>query len=240
MKLSVILGDQLFPLTKVKARLHKNIFMAETKDLCTRYKYHKQKIYHSLASMRHYRAELEASAYKVHYKKIEIDFDKDFLEVLENFILKNKVGEISIYKPADRFIENPIISLANKLKIRCELLKSPMFIRDETWFEDYMKTKSKPFMKSFYEKIRTETGVLMDKNNRPEGGKYSYDAENRKKLPKTIEVPPVSEVRLSDTDKSVSKIVSKLFPDHPGDLSDLWLATSRKEAKRRWNHFKKI
>ena len=90
-----------------------------------------------------------------------------------------------------------------------------MFIRDETWFEDYMKTKSKPFMKSFYEKIRTETGVLMDKNNRPEGGKYSYDAENRKKLPKTIEVPPVSEVRLSDTDKSVSKIVSKLFPDHP-------------------------
>ena len=58
-----------------------------------------------------------------------------------------------------------------------------MFIRDSEWFAEYMKGKKKPFMKSFYETIRKESGVLMDASGSPIGGKFSYDADNEKETP---------------------------------------------------------
>ena len=44
-------------------------------------------------------------------------------------------------------------------------------------------------MASFYQKIRQKLCILTDENNKPIGGKWSFDEENRKKIPKTIEIP---------------------------------------------------
>ena len=41
-------------------------------------------------------------------------------------------------------------------------------------------------MASFYQKIRTKMNILIDENNKPIGGKWSYDEENRKKFLKIL------------------------------------------------------
>ena len=44
-------------------------------------------------------------------------------------------------------------------------------------------------MASFYQKIRQKMSILIDDQNKPLGGKWSYDEDNRKKIPKNIETP---------------------------------------------------
>ena len=43
-------------------------------------------------------------------------------------------------------------------------------------------------MVNFYKSIRKKLNLL-DIENKPLGGKWSFDEENRKKLPKNIEIP---------------------------------------------------
>ena len=239
MKLSIVLGDQLFPVSKIKKKLHNDIFMCESVDLCTRYKFHKQKIYYTFSSMRHYSEELAEKDFTVHYSDFAKSPKKSFFSQLKDFTKKNKVKEISVFQPADIFMTEALNDFAKKEKIDLSFIESPMFIRDSKWFAEYMKGKKKPFMKSFYETIRKESGVLMDASGSPIGGKFSYDADNRKKLPKDVEVPKVVKIAVDKIDEDVAALVNKTFKNHPGQLDDLWIPTTRKEAKKRWSHFKR-
>ena len=68
-ELLIILGNQLFPINKLKTIGCGNIFMAEDIGLCTYIKHHKQKIAFFLTSMRDYRDELSANQYNVFYQE---------------------------------------------------------------------------------------------------------------------------------------------------------------------------
>lgn len=44
-------------------------------------------------------------------------------------------------------------------------------------------------MARFYKKIRIENNILIDSNKCPEGGRWSFDEDNRKKIPKNTPLP---------------------------------------------------
>ena len=44
-------------------------------------------------------------------------------------------------------------------------------------------------MANFYKIVRAKMNLLMNKNSTPKGNKWSFDEENRKKLPNTIKIP---------------------------------------------------
>jgi deoxyribodipyrimidine photolyase-related protein len=113
-----------------------------------------------------------------------------------------------------------------------------MVTRDE--FEEYLNSVKKPFMKTFYERLRKKTGILMD-GKKPEGGKYSYDSENRSKLSKDIDPPPLVYPKPENTPhfNEVKEVVENHFKDHPGDCGNFWLATERKEALKVFRRFLK-
>ena len=189
--------------------------------------------------MRHYSEELKDKKFKVHYQKFDPKKNSKYFEYLRIFVKKNKVSEISLFEPADLFVTKALAKFCKNEGIQVEMIKSPMFIRDSEWFKNYMQGKKKPFMKSFYESIRKESGIMMDSEGKPIGGKFSFDSDNRKKLPKEIVVPKVSSVKTDEIDKEVAKLVKLHFKKHPGQLEDLWIPTSRSEAKKRWNNFKR-
>ena len=56
---------------------------------------------------------------------------------------------------------------------------------------------------------------------KPDGGKYSFDTENRKKIPKKFDVIKSSiKIKTDEVIEAVIKDVEKYFPTHPGDSSD--------------------
>ena len=94
-ELLIILGNQLFPINKLKTIGCENIFMAEDFGLCTEEKYHKQKIFFFLSAMRSFKDELTALGYKVFYNKLsENNKNKDFITLLSEFLNKNKFKTI--------------------------------------------------------------------------------------------------------------------------------------------------
>jgi deoxyribodipyrimidine photolyase-related protein len=64
------------------------------------------------------------------------------------------------------------------------------------------------------------------------GGKWSFDTENRKKLPKNVSIPKTSFAKVDSFAEEARIYVSSHFPDSLGVDSDLIYPTSRREAIR--------
>ena len=207
--------------------------MAEDHELCTHFKYHKHKILLFLIAMRRYRDDLISKDYDVTYRELpdQAGEESSFLSVLKLFIKKQKIETLTLYEIEDKFFENKIIALARQLEIELVIKKSPLFIVSRQDFKDYLEEVKSPFMKTFYEMWRRKTQILME-GDKPTGGKYSFDDENRKKLPKNCDPPSLHQKPTRDIPyfEEVSSLIEHHFSSHPGKCENFWLATSRREA----------
>ena len=233
MKLTIVLGNQLFPVSCFKEASH--VFMAEDLGLCTHYKYHKHKIIFFLASMREFADELKKNDKKVTY--YEFNPQAEFFDNLKETITKNKISEIELFEVEDKFFEQKIEKFSMENHLDLKIIKSPMFLVSRESFKKYNESTKKPFMKNFYEGLRKSTGILMNGGS-PIGGKFSFDTENRKKIPKKFDVIE-NKIKLNTRQhtEDVKKIVRKHFSDHPGDCDNFWLYTTRKDALKVLDEF---
>ena len=78
---------------------------------------------------------------------------------------------------------------------------------------------------------------MVDKNGNPKGGKWSFDEDNRKKLPKNIKLPKQIKYSQSPHTEKIKKLIDKEFKTHPGDVKDFWIGTERKDARSTLRNF---
>ena len=227
----VILGNQLFPQILNKKNRPSLVFMAEDHELCTHFKYHKHKIILFLASMRRFCDELTGLGAQVVYFSLNAkNRHLTYEDKLAQFIKSEKVDRLIFFEIEDKFMEKRLISFCKTHSINLEIRTSPMFLTTRTDFSNYLKGTKKPFMKTFYEGQRKRLEILLDKKGAPVGGKWSFDTENRKKLPENLTPPPLPTFKQHPRVQEVQKLADELFPNHPGDSKDFWLPTSRSEA----------
>ena len=228
----VILGNQLFPIEHIKKTNVNKIFMAEDFGLTTEHKHHKLKILMFLWSMRQYRDDLVKNGYEVFYHSIEDDNFKDKFEdkVLE-VIQKKKITTIKFFEIEDHFFETKFNNFISKNNLNCEIMNNPMFLTTRLEFKDFLKSQKKLIrMASFYQKIRQKMSILIDDQNKPLGGKWSYDEDNRKKIPKNIDIPKMPLIQDDKKFKSLKLKINSFFHDHPGSTDYLWMPTNRQES----------
>ncbi|MFV1883174.1 MAG: cryptochrome/photolyase family protein, partial [Balneola sp.] len=91
-------------------------------------------------------------------------------------------------------------------------------------------------MEYFYRDMRRMTGYLMD-GSKPEGGEWNYDEENRKKLPKDIEIPEWASTEVDEVTQEVIDLVEDSFPNHFGKSDGFDYAVTRRQALYRLNDF---
>ena len=84
-------------------------------------------------------------------------------------------------------------------------------------------------MVSFYQMMRKKLNLLIDENEKPTGGKWSFDEFNRKRLPKNIKIPATKFFNNSENIDDVKLIVDEYFSSHP-DNKNFWVPTNRKQA----------
>ena len=79
----------------------------------------------------------------------------------------------------------------------------------------------------------------MNKNGTPKGGKWSFDEDNRKKLPDTVKIP--KHLKFEDTPhtEDLKKFVESKFKNHPGSTENFWLPTTREQSLRLLDQFLK-
>ena len=234
----VILGNQLFDPKYLKDHGCNEVFMAEDYGLCTYVNHHKLKIYLFLTAMREYRDELNKKEIKVNYFDLESRKDKkDYFDLLISFLKKRKIDKIQIFELEDKPFEKKFLKRMIENSIDVVVIKSPMFIFEREKFNEMAKGKKVYRMASFYQKARRDLNILMDKNDQPIGGKWSFDEENRKKIPKDTLIPSLPSFKDSVHKDDVIKVISKYFHNHPGELTNLWFPVSRKDAKKQLDEF---
>ncbi|MDC3113110.1 cryptochrome/photolyase family protein, partial [Pelagibacteraceae bacterium] len=89
---------------------------------------------------------------------------------------------------------------------------------------------------NFYKIARTKTDILMD-NNKPKGGKWSFDEDNRKKLPKDIKIPEMITAIETKHTKVLKQQIDNIFKNHPGEVDNFWLPTTYDEAVKWLDYF---
>lgn len=228
----VILGNQLFPLEYLPPADSTQIFMAEDVGLCTYEKHHQQKIVLFLAAMRAYADALRAAGYDVHYLELDTADSRPYEAKLAAALEVAVVTDLQHFEIEDKAMEQRLVAFATEQELVRKELPTPMFTCSREDFSNDLAGKSRPLMADFYKRQRRRLGILVDENGEPHGGRWSFDADNRKRLPRKV-VPP--EIPWPDRDghvPDVIEIVEHAFSDHPGSASDFRWPTTRKQALR--------
>jgi deoxyribodipyrimidine photolyase-related protein len=198
-------------------------------DPMTKILMHKQKIYHHRASMRAFADELgKNSALKVCYLEF---FELCDGEGLYRWLAKHGITKIEIFELTDYLLERRLKRYAKEYLLEVLVHRSPNFITPSSTGLKLIRDMKKPLMADFYKSQRINTGILMQ-GMLPLGGKWSFDEQNRERLPKDI----LSRTAEMDLEKSsrftidayrveAKAYVQEHFAEAPGEINPLYPIT---------------
>ena len=227
----LIFPHQLFkdtPILKVDA----DIYLIEEFLFFKHYKFHKQKIAFHRASMKAYADYLETQGKTVNY--IEATTKQSDVRQLIPKLIEDGVEKLHIIDPTDNWLQKHINSVSESIDM--EWYENPLFINTKEELSSFFKpTKKKFFQTSFYKQQRKARDILMV-NNEPEGGKLSYDSDNRKKYPKDKTPPSIHFPDKTEYHKDAEAYVNANFSDHYGELNDFVIYPIDFKASEEWLH----
>ncbi|MEO1254301.1 MAG: cryptochrome/photolyase family protein, partial [Bacteroidota bacterium] len=231
-KLALILGTSLFPdHNRLNPDKNTLFFMAEDAGLCTHFKYHKHKLVLFLSAMRSHAEEIEKNYSLDYHKLTDENQSKSYTGKLKETIDSyTDIQEIVTYDIEDHFFDTEIRSFCKKEKLKLTIIDSPGFITPKSKFKEYNEGAKKPFMQVFYKQQRRDLNILIDSEGEPTNSSWSFDEDNRKKLPKGITIPEQPTSQATDHTEEVKKLVDELFPDHPGSTENFQWATTRRQV----------
>ena len=213
-KVNLIFPHQLFETSSLIDNGF-DIYLIEEYLFFRHYKFHKQKIAFHRASMKAYQSYLESKSRTVFY--IDAFEDNASITSLLEALIKKGVSEISFYDPVDNWLSKRINSFEARLNIEC--LDTPYFINSNKDLSVFFRTDKKSFFQTtFYKQQRTKHNVLLEKDGSPEGGKWTYDVDNRKKYPKGKTPPSIQFPESSQYWEEAINYVKAHFDDYPGLL----------------------
>ena len=211
----LLLSYQLHPLYITTSGISKadEIIFIDSDDQWTYYKFHKQRIVYHLSAMHHAIASLKQSGYRVRLLQT-----KSLLEALQT------LGEVIAFKPTNRY---ELKWLQTHQSIN--LLEDPtFFISEKEWYT--LLPAGKPWkLDPLYRQFRQRFAVLME-GDKPIGGQYSFDAENRGSPPPLWTVDPPRLFLPDATTQAIMQSVEKRFVDHPGELTTFAYPVTRLDA----------
>ena len=230
-RLAVLLGDQLFPdHDDLQIDEQTLVFLAEDYGLCTHFAYHQHKLVLFLSAMRSHADTLRAQ-YDVHYVELsEANKDEAYEDKLAAVLEEHPgITELVGYAYEDHFFADRMTDFAQQRKLKTTWHENPSYFTTRADFADFLEN-NRAFMATFYQQQRKRLRLLVDENNKPLNGQWSFDADNRQKLPKKIDIPELPMPAPTAHTKAVKTLVAELFPDHPGQVDNFWLATTREQA----------
>ena len=226
--INIIFPHQLF-LNNPILKNNNEIYLIEEFLFFKQYKFHKQKIAFHRASMKAYQSYLQSLNLKVNY--IESNNILSDIRQFKQEIKSRNIKTINIIDPDDDWLEQRIKALSNNCEINTHA--NPQFLnKKEDLAGFFRKDKKSFFQTTFYKQQRKRLGILIDDEQKPVGGKWTYDNDNRKKYPKNKLPPAVHFPGKSEEWNEAIIYTQNLFSDNPGSISnDRLYPITHKEAQ---------
>ncbi len=223
-RLVIVLGDQLDERSSALDEFDPSrdaVWMAEVSDESTHVWSHQARIVVFLSAMRHYRDRLRRRGVTVHYRELgEDDPDRGLAAELETAARRLRPRQLVMTQAGAWRVQDAIERLARRIGCDLEVRPDRHFLCGKEEFADHAAERKQLRMEFFYRRMRRKHGVLMD-GDEPEGGKWNFDAENRKPFgregPAGLPLPP--SFPPDPTTREVIRLVGRRFASHPGSLA---------------------
>ena len=230
-RLLVLFGNQLFPIEQIERTKPDAVFMAESESMCRRHRAHRHKILLILSAMRSEADAIRKAGHLLHYTKLADCGSRSFMSLLGEHIDGRGYAELVHFEMDSPRMLAGLDALCRSHSLRRVGVESPMFLTPREEFSRYRATHKRLFMADFYRWQRKRMGVLLDERGKPLGGRWSFDEENRKKLPKQLVPPELQRPEWTRHTQALTETVNTVFPEHPGDATDFWLPTTAAQAE---------
>ena len=218
--LRLILGDQLNSQHSWFQEVNDSVtyVLMEIRSETDYATHHIQKIVGFFACMQHFASELQLQKHQVIYIHLNDNTNlQSFEKNIQLLIEKEQFTHFEYQHPDEYRLDEELKQFCKKLTITSSVSDSEHFMSSRNELGDFFNGKKTFLMESFYHMMRKKHHVLMD-GDKPLTGKWNYDGENRKKLPKdhkpTSPLVFQNDVTaiVSEIDKTDIKTIGKLQP----------------------------
>lgn len=223
---TLIFPHQLFKEHPALAK-GREVYLVEYDLFFGQYKFHKQKLILHRASMKYYAQYLSAKGYLVHY--IEHRQPRADLSILIKELGGKGTGKIVYADTVDYLLERRLRRYANKYAIALDKLESPNFILSHAENEQYF-ADNKFFLTEYYIHTRKKLNVLLD-GDKPLGGRWTFDSDNRKKIPKGTTIPTLKPATASSFLAEAKTYINSHFAANYGKADKFVYPTTHTDAE---------
>lgn len=203
----------LFPIhlfSNINNLIDKKVYIIEEPRFFTDFKYHKLKLAYHRSSMKCYFDYLKSKKIDVHYVNFTEDINKLYKEFKKN-VYTYELGDNILKDKLEKYIKDINIIPTLNFLIDKDLLLNNL---------DKFYKKNNYNHQNFYKWQRERLNILI-KDGKPVGGKWSFDTDNRKKLPKNIDIPDTI-IKLSNNKyiEEAKIYIEKYFKNNYGSLDN--------------------
>jgi deoxyribodipyrimidine photolyase-related protein len=245
-----ILGDQLaddHPALARADRRRDTVLLVESRARGAHYRYHQHKLVLVYSAMRHFAERLRAQGWQVDYHRLEDT--GDFETGLKRHVAAMRPDRLLAAEPNDVTMTAALPRLARRAGVPLEVLPTNQFLLPRAEFQSWAAGRKRLLMEQHYRRMRERTGLLMEPDGSPAGGRWNFDADNRAGRKEWVAAGrPTAEPWTTDPDaitREVMESVRHHFPDHPGDAAtfrlpvtrDGWRAALERFVAERLPHF---
>jgi deoxyribodipyrimidine photolyase-related protein len=206
------------------------IYLVEEYLYFKHYNFHKKKIAFHRASMKFYENYLQSKNSTVVYIE-SFDELSDITKLIP--YLKNKgVESFEYIDTTDYWLEKRITNTCKERDIHPNKKPTPLFLNTSEELASFFATKKRMFQTEFYKHQRLTKNILLEKQDKPIGGKWTFDDENRLKYPKGKTVPKTTFLNPNAFYSEAIAYTEKYFSSNYGQLdTDFIYPTTYSESK---------
>jgi deoxyribodipyrimidine photolyase-related protein len=224
----LIFPHQLFASNAVLAKaLGGAVYMVEDFLFFEQYRFHQQKLVLHRASMRAHADYLRAQKIRVEYLDRA---DCPTLLMLFERLAGQQITRAHYIDLVDDWLQQHLHAAAIRCTIGLTPHRSDMFLSEPGLLEAHFAKSSMPRMARFYMDQRRRNDILMD-GDLPAGGRWSFDEDNRKRLPRGYSVPPAPSSASNPYVEEAQHFVNMNFADNPGQASPFCYPVTYQDAR---------
>ena len=235
-----VLGDQLSLNLSSLAGVNPSksvILMVEVEEETTYVGHHKAKLAYILSAMRHHAVALREAGWVVDYVTIDDDNNTgSFTGEIARATERHPLTHIRVTEAGEWRVKTMLESWGDRFDMSVEILADDRFLASHAEFETWAEDRKQLRMEFFYRDMRRKSRLLMD-GDKPEGGQWNYDSENRKPAKRDLTMPKPLAFAPDGMTQDVMAVVERRFPDNLGQTQKFGFAVTRADALRQKAHF---
>lgn len=222
----ILFPHQLFEANLPLAR-GKRVYLVEDALFFRQYAFHQQKLVLHRATMKHHAAWLAGYGVPVTY--LDSAVVPDMASALQA-VAASQPDTVHYLDPVDDWLGRRLLREARRAGVRVQEHPTPMFLTSMESLPERFPSGKRFHMASFYQEQRRTFDVLME-GGKPVGGRWSFDTENRRRLPKGLVPPPPPWAAPDAVVREAMACVEQHFGGNPGRATDFAYPVTRDGAR---------